>query len=487
MRVYQAYIDGVWTDAAGGATIASIEPYTGTAWATIPECGPQEVDAAVTAANRALHGEWRRVSPTARGNLLLRLADIIDANAEEIAQIECRDNGKVYREMIGQARGLSQWYRHFAGYADKIAGRTITADKPDFHIYTRREPIGVVGAITAWNSPLLLLAYKLAPALAAGCTFVVKPSELASASTLLFAKLVEQAGFPAGVFSVITGGRAAGEALVAHPLINKVTFTGSTPVGRRVGVAAAEHFASASLELGGKSANIVFDDASLDKAVNGAIAGIFAAGGQTCMAGSRLLAHERIADELVARIIERANTIRLGDPSESTTEMGPLISGEHVQFVHGEIQGAEREGARVVAGGTPLPDLGPAFLAPTVIDHVDQSMRIANTELFAPVLAVERFSTEEEAVRIANATDYGLVAGVWTENLARAHRMAAALDAGTVWVNAYRTVSFAVPTSGRKDSGSGYENGAESLDEYLMTKSVWVNLSEATRDPFTMG
>lgn len=487
MRTFQAFIGGEWLPSASGGTFDSIEPFSGRPWATLPECGPEDVDAAVRAADRALRGEWSRITPTARGNLMLRLADLLDRDAEEIAQAESRDNGKVYREMIGQARGLSQWYRHFAGYADKIGGRLISADKPDFHIYTRREPVGVVGAITAWNSPLLLLAYKLAPALAAGCTFVVKPSELASVSTLIFARLVEEAGFPAGVFSVVTGGRAVGEALVAHPLVGKVTFTGSTEVGRSVGVEAARRFAGASLELGGKSANIVFDDASLEKAVNGVISGIFAAGGQTCMAGSRLLVQSGIADELVDRVARRASSIVVGDPSDLSTEMGPLIGPDQVDRVHRLIRRASDAGATVVSGGAPLPDLGPAFLAPTVIDGVQQHMEIANTELFAPVLVVERFETEEEAIEIANATEFGLVAGVWTESIARAHRIVARLDVGTVWVNAYRTVSFAVPTSGRKNSGYGYENGAEAVDEYLTTKSVWVNLSEATRDPFTMG
>ncbi|WP_104126629.1 aldehyde dehydrogenase [Cryobacterium sp. Y57] len=487
MQSFAIFVNGVWRQAAGGRTFQSIEPFTGQPWATIPDSTEADVADAVSGAYAALTGAWRDTMPTERGRLMFALADILDENAEELAHIEARDNGKVLREMVGQARALSGWYRYFGGFADKISGRTIAADKKDFHTYTLKEPVGVVGAITAWNSPVLLLAYKLAPALAAGCTVVVKPSELASASTLKFAEYFERAGFPAGVLSVVTGGPAVGQALVAHPDVNMVSFTGSTDVGRKIGAAAIAHFAKVSLELGGKSANIVFADADLDKAVNGVIAGIYAAAGQTCMAGSRLLVHESIADELVARVSERARTIVVGDPLSLDTEMGPLIGPASVSRIHNIVSGALDDGADAPAGGAPLVDLGPAFYSPTVIDHVTPSMAIATTELFGPVIAVQRFSTEEEAIAIANSTEYGLAAGLWTENVSRAHRVADRLVAGTIWVNSYRTVSFAVPTSGRKNSGIGTENGIEAVDEFLKTKAVWINLSDTTRDPFTIG
>jgi len=469
------------------AHFESVDPYTGRPWARIPLSSVSDVNDAVEAAHDAFVGSWRATMPTERGRLMFALATILDERAAELASIESRDNGKVMREMLAQAKGLSGWYRYFGGYADKISGRTVSADKRDFLTLVEREPVGVVAAITAWNSPLLLLAYKLAPALAAGCTLVVKPSELASASTLEFAACFKDAGFPSGVFSVVTGGPDIGQALISHPKVRKITFTGSTAVGRRIAVAAAARAAKVSLELGGKSANVVFEDADLAKAANGVIAGIYAAGGQTCMAGSRLLVHEAIADSLVSKVAARAESIILGDPSSLSTEMGPLISRAHVTALHERVLDAQRDGGRLVVGGKILPDLGEAFYAPTILDCVRPDMEIANAELFGPVLTVHRFATVDEAVNIANATPYGLAAGIWTESLKLAHTVSQRLVAGTVWINAYRTVSFAVPTSGRKDSGHGHENGVEALDEYLESKAVWVNLSDSTRDPFKIG
>lgn len=475
------------SDGSAGRCFDSIDPYTGQCWARIPLSDAADVDAAVMSAWTALHGSWRAVSHTERGRLMFALADILDRHADELAVIESRDNGKVMREMLAQAKGLSGWYRYYGGLADKIGGRTMAADKSQFFTFTEREPIGVVAAITAWNSPLLLLAYKLAPALAAGCTLVVKPSELASASTLQFARLFARAGFPSGVFAVVTGGPEVGRALISHLKVSMITFTGSTVVGRAIAASAAGRLAKVSLELGGKSPNVVFADADLAKAANGVIAGIFAAGGQSCVAGSRLLVHEAVADDLLARIVARAESIVLGDPGSLETEMGPLISREHAQRVHAQVQQAQAAGATVVTGGKLRSDLGEAFYAPTVIDRVSSNMEISQTELFGPVLTVQRFSSVEQAVELANSTSYGLAAGIWTESLTRAHAVARRLVAGTVWINAYRTVSFAVPTSGRRDSGSGYANGVEALEEYSQSKAVWVNLSDDARDPFRIG
>ena len=487
MKKFQSFIGGKWCDASTSEVFKSIDSRTGEEWASIPVCTASDVDDAVQAAHDALTGEWGKMSASNRAALLLKLADEIDKYSEDFAEADVRDNGKVFREMHGQALSLSEWYRYYAGWADKLCGDSIYANKPDFHIYTKPEPVGVVGAITAWNSPLLLLAYKLAPALAAGCSFVVKPSELASTSTLLFAKCFQNVGFPDGVFSVVTGSAETGKELVKHPLISKVTFTGSSEIGKHIAHAASSNFKRLSLELGGKSANIVFADADLNKAANGVIAGIFAAGGQTCMAGSRLLVHDSIADELIDRVRKRALTIKLGDPMDPETEMGPLISSGAVDRVLSFIDNAEKEGAKVIAGGTRVEGLADSYLAPTILDDVMSDMEIYKTELFAPVLVVQRVADDDEAISLANNTEYGLVAGIWTENINRAHLVSAKLNAGTVWVNAYRVVSYAVPTSGRMESGYGYENGRQAINEFISYKSVWINLSDNTRDPFTIG
>jgi (Z)-2-((N-methylformamido)methylene)-5-hydroxybutyrolactone dehydrogenase len=492
VREYKMLVGGEWIDARSGKTFESTNPYTGRVWATAPEADEEDVDAAVKAAREAFdEGPWSKMTGTERARLIRRLAELLAENADDIAEVESTDNGKLLREMSGQLGALSEWYYYFAGAADKIQGETIPSDKPNFFVYTRREPIGVVGAIIPWNSPLLLLTFKLAPALAAGCTIVVKPAEQTPASTLEFAKLFEEAGFPPGVFNVVTGfGEGAGRPLVSHPGVDKVAFTGSTETGKQVMKDAADHLAKVTLELGGKSPNIVFADADLEAANNGVVSGIFAATGQTCIAGSRLFVQEGAHDELVERLSEKAKDIKLGNPLDMETEMGPVAFKEQLDKVQDYIRIGQEEGAILVCGGKRPEEEGLKdgyFIEPTIFAEVDNRMQVARDEIFGPVLSVIPFEDEEELVRQANDTPYGLAAGVWTKDLQKAHRVAHALRAGTIWVNSYRTLSFNTPFGGYKMSGLGRENGLESLQEYTEVKSVWVELSSQTRDPFKLG
>jgi len=486
----QMYIDGQWVNADSGETFETVNPFTGKPWATAPLAGASDVRKAVDAARRALSGPWASMSAAQRGSLIRRLAELIEPHADELARIETTDNGKVIRETRGQMAGLPATYEFFAGAADKIFGDTISAPQTNFFTYTRREPIGVVAAILPWNSPLYLLASKLAPALAAGCTFVAKPAEQTPTSTLEFAKIVEQAGFPAGVFNVVTGAGETGAALTAEPGVDKVTFTGSTATGIAVMKSAADHIADVTLELGGKSPNIVFGDADIDAAVNGVMAGIFAATGQTCIAGSRLLVHESIRDQVVERLAQRAPEIKMGDPLQTDTEMGPIAFAEQLDKVRYYVDLGVGEGATIVCGGQRPqdPELADGyFFEPTILTNVDNSMRVAREEIFGPVLSVITFSSEDEAVRLGNDTSYGLAAAVWTKDVQRAHRIAHRLKAGTIWINSYRVLANNVPYGGFGRSGIGRENGIEGLNAYLQTKSIWVELTGDTRDPFKLG
>jgi aldehyde dehydrogenase (NAD+) len=492
LKRYQTYIDGRWCDAASGKTFQTFDPYTAEPWAVIPECGAEDVDRACNAAARAFESPaWAGMTQSARGRLLRRIAANIEKHAEHLAQIEVKDNGKLISEMAAQTKYLPEWFYFYGGLADKITGSVVPVDKPDHFTYTLREPVGVCAFIVPWNSPLMLVGWKLAPALAAGCTVVIKPSEYTSASLLELVKLViEPLDLPPGVINVVTGyGAATGEPLVTHPKVAKVAFTGGSVTGARVAALAAQSFKKVSLELGGKSPNIVFDDCVLDDAVNGAVSGIFAATGQTCVAGSRLLVQQSIHDRLVEKLVATAKTAKLGNPMRYETQVGPVTTPPQHQKILSYIDIAKGEGAKCVLGGGPAgPEIGGGkyFVQPTIFTGVDNKMRIAQEEVFGPVLSVIPFKDEEEAARIANDVIYGLGSGVWTQSLNRATRMARRIRAGTVWVNTYRAVSVTMPFGGYKASGLGRENGQEAINEYLHTKSVWVNLGANAGNPFVM-
>ncbi|KAA1014638.1 aldehyde dehydrogenase [Pseudonocardia sp. EV170527-09] len=488
LETFRMLIGGKPSDAVSGRTFETQNPFTGAPWATVPDCGPDDVDAAVAAARTALDGEWGAMTPFGRAACLRRLGDLITENAEALARTEVSDSGKLYREMIGQLGGLGGWYQYYAGIAPTIEGRQIPTPNPNYLVYTRKEPVGVVAAITPWNSPLLLMTWKVAPALAAGCTIVVKPSEHAPASTLKWAELIEKAGIPAGVVNVVTtNDRDTAAHLAGHPGVDKVAFTGSTATGRSIARAAAENLNTVTLELGGKSPQIVFPDADLEAAANGIVAGVFAATGQTCMAGSRLIVHADVHDELVRLVAERAATITLGDPNAEDTEMGPVANGPQYEKVLGYLETAKAEGNTVAYGGAAESGLGGYFVQPTVITGVTPESTVYREEVFGPVLATLRFTDEDEAVTLANDTPYGLAGAVWTKNVHRAHRVAGRIRAGTVWINAYRVVAPSVPFGGFGHSGLGRENGVAAVEEYLENKSVWVELTGGTRDPFTLG
>jgi len=488
MNRYQLFMDNEWVESDSGETFESLDPFSGEAWAVLSRAGAKDVDRAVQAAARALEGPWAKLSATARGALLYKLAQLIDQNVDSLAEIEARDNGKLRTEVRGQVSYMARYFQYYAGLADKIQGAVIPIDRPRVFNYTRLEPVGVVATITPWNSSLLLTAWKIAPALAAGNTIVAKPSEHTPVSLLELAKLVVEAGFPPGVFNVVTGfGRECGEPLVVHPKVAMIAFTGGDEGGRRVNVLAAQHFKRVTLELGGKSPNIVFDDADLGRAVNGVITGIFSAGGQTCMAGSRLLLQESIHDEFVERLVAITSRAKLGDPSKSDVQVGPVATRPQFDKVVSYISIAKAEGAKCVLGGNVRtgPGFGAGqFVEPTIFTGVRNEMRIAQEEVFGPVLAVLKFKDEGDAIRIGNDIRFGLAAGVWTKSLHRAMLMSERLKAGTIWINNYRSTSFTTPFGGYKDSGMGREGGMDAVREFLETKSVWISSDLDMPDPF---
>jgi len=488
MTRYQLFIDNRWVDPAGGKWFDTLDPYSGQPWAQIPRADAVDVDAAVRAAAAAFEGPWSELPASERGRLLHRLGTLVERDAGRLGEIESRDNGKLMAEVLGQVKYMAKYFYYYGGLADKIQGAIVPIDKPKVFNMVRYEPMGVVASITPWNSSLLLTAWKLGAALCAGNTIVCKPSEFTSASLFELARLVQEAGFPAGVVNMIAGfGPEAGEPLIRHPKVARVAFTGGDEAGRRVYAIAAQGLKRVSLELGGKSPNIVFDDADLDKAANGVITGIFSAGGQTCMAGSRLLLQESIHDEFVDRLLKITRSAKVGDPAEASTQIGPIATEPQFRKVLHYIDVARQEGARCLCGGKPLagPGYGAGqFVEPTIFVDVRNDMRIAQEEVFGPVLSVLKFNDEEDAIRIGNDIRFGLAAGVWTRSLHRAMLLSQKLRAGTVWINNYRSTSYTTPFGGYKESGLGREGGIESVKDYMEAKSIWISSDLDMPNPF---
>lgn len=485
---YQLFIDGAWVDGHAGQTMTTQNPATGEDWATFACAAPQDVDRAIAAARRVLDDpEWRDMTQTQRGKLLYRLGDLVEENAAALGRIETTDSGKLLAETASQTGYVGDYYRYYAGLADKIEGAVLPIDKPDMHVFTRREPIGVVVAIVPWNAQMFLTATKLGPALAAGCSVVLKASEIAPAPMLEFARLIEQAGFPAGVVSVITGdAENCAIPLTRHADVDRIAFTGGPETARHVVRNSAENFAVTSLELGGKSPIIVFEDADLDGAANGLIAGNFGASGQSCVAGSRGLIHRSILEPLITRITETASNIVVGDPLEASTHLGPLCTAAQIDRIVATLATAKAQGAQIRFGGAPLDRAG-NFMAPTLVQCENHDIETLNVELFGPVMSLIPFDTEEEAIALANSTPFGLGSGVFTQNLARAHRVSARLKAGICWVNTYRAISPMAPFGGYNHSGYGREAGIDAINDYTRTKTTWINTSDSPMaNPFVM-
>ena len=485
---FQLFIDGACIDAA--ETFESLDPATGKAWAIMPAASEADVNRAVEAADRAFNDPaWAGLTATQRGKLLTKLGDLIAEHTGRLAELETRDTGKIIRETRAQIGYVADYYRYFGGLADKVEGAHLPIDKPDMEVFLRREPIGVVAAIVPWNSQLFLSAVKLGPALAAGCTVVLKASEDGPAPLLELAKLVQAAGFPKGVVNIITGfGEPAGRALTSHPRVSRVAFTGGVETARRVVRNTAENLAYTTLELGGKSPVLVFADANLESVSNAIVAGIFAASGQSCVAGSRLYVERAAHDRLIDILKAKAAKIRIGDPLDPATEMGPLATLRQRERIEAVLAQSVAAGAKIICGGgRPAANAEGWFFEPTIVSAPDNSVPCVADELFGPVLSVIPFDTEDEAIAKANDSRYGLASGIFTANLTRAHRLIRRLRAGIVWVNTYRAVSPIVPFGGYGQSGLGREGGSESIKDYTRTKSVWIRTSDdPIPDPFVM-
>lgn len=480
MKTYKMLIDGDWVDASDGGTFTSSNPSTGEEWARVPEATAEDVDRAVRAAHMACYqGPWSRMTATQRGHCLRRLADLLAEKSELFGEIETRDTGKMLKETRWQSKYIAEFLHFYAGAADKMHGDTLPIDKPDMFVFTDREPLGVIAAVVPWNSQMFLTAVKIGPALAAGNTVVLKTSEFAPAVILEFGRLFAEAGIPDGVINIVTGhADPCGKALTSHPLVARISFTGGPVAARHILVNSTNNFAEVSLELGGKSPFIVFDDADFESAINGLVSGIFAASGQSCVAGSRLIVHEDIADEFLARMVIIAQNAKIGDPMLEETEMGPLCTYGQLENIEHQVAKAVAEGGKVLCGGKRAEGQdSDLFYEPTIIDCPGPHLKIVDTDLFGPVLSVLRFRTEQEALALANDTEHGLAAGIFTRDSARALRMSRGVRAGIVWVNTYRAVSPIAEFGGMKNSGYGRESGFQAIYDYSRPKTVWMNTS----------
>jgi (Z)-2-((N-methylformamido)methylene)-5-hydroxybutyrolactone dehydrogenase len=490
VQSFKMFIDGQWVDSESGKTIETLNPENNEVWATVPEANAKDVDKAVKAAQNAFEKSWSNLHPRDRARYLRLLANQLRDNAEHLGTIETKDTGKIFRETKTQANYIAEYYDYFAGLADKVEGTVVPIDKPDMQVTTTRIPIGVVAAIIPWNSQMLLTAVKLAPALAMGNTVVIKASELAPVTLLEFAKLVEKSGIPKGVVNIITGlGNPCGKALTKHDLIERIAFTGGPETAKHIVKNSAENLSQVSLELGGKSPVVVFNDAEQENALNGITAGIFGASGQSCIAGSRLYIQSKIYDEFLNKLVTKAEKIKLGAPMDKDTQMGPLNSFKQLENIEKNIKATVEQGGKIRCGGkrSNISNKGYYFPA-TIIECKNHNLPTAENELFGPVLSVMKFDTEEEAIKQMNDNKYGLSSGVYTANLGRSMRVSKAVRAGIVFVNTYRLISPMAPFGGIKDSGYGKEAGIESIKEYTRIKTTWYNSSDKPMtDPFTMG
>ena len=487
---FKMYIDGEWVNSSSGKKIETLNPENNEVWATVPEASEKDVDKAVQSAQKAFDTSWSKLHPRDRAKYLRLIADQLRANAEHLGKIETIDTGKLFRETKTQANYIAEYYDYFAGLADKVEGTVVPIDKPDMQVTTTRIPIGVVAAIIPWNSQMLLTAVKLAPALAMGNTVVIKASELAPVTLLEFAKLVEKTGIPKGVINIITGlGEPCGKALTTHHLVERIAFTGGPETAKHIIKNSAENLSQVSLELGGKSPVVVFDDADQENALNGITAGIFGASGQSCIAGSRLYLHSNIYDEFLKKLISKAENIKLGGPMEKDTQMGPLNSFKQLENIEKNIKATLDQGGKIRCGGkrSSVSNKGYYFPA-TIIECENHNLPVAENELFGPILSVMKFSKEDEVIEKMNDNKYGLSSGVYTSSFARGLRVSKAIRAGIVFINTYRLISPMAPFGGIKDSGYGKEAGIESIKEYTRIKTTWYNSSDKPMtDPFTMG
>ncbi|MDA8532676.1 aldehyde dehydrogenase [Candidatus Pelagibacter bacterium] len=487
---FKMYIDGQWVESESGKTIETLNPENNEVWATVPEASKKDVDKAVKAAQKAFDNSWSNLHPRDRAKYLKSLANQLRDNAEHLGTIETKDTGKIFRETKTQANYIAEYYDYFAGLADKVEGTVVPIDKADMQVTTTRIPIGVVAAIIPWNSQMLLTAVKLAPALAMGNTVVIKASELAPVTLLEFAKLVEKSGIPKGVVNIITGlGEPCGKALTTHDLVERIAFTGGPETAKHIVKNSAENLSQVSLELGGKSPVVVFNDAEQENALNGITAGIFGASGQSCIAGSRLYIQSKIYDEFLDKLIAKAKKIKLGAPMDKDTQMGPLNSFKQLENIEKNIKATIEQGGKIRCGGkrSDISNKGYYFPA-TIIECENHNLPTAENELFGPILSVMKFETEEEVIKLMNDNKYGLSSGVYTSNFGRGLRVSRAIRAGITFVNTYRLISPMAPFGGIKDSGYGKEAGIESIKEYTRIKTTWLNSSDKPMvDPFTMG